>query len=57
MPTRLKVCKAPFRSPPSEYQHLVSYRLDALSAAHPTVSKHSFPDKFFSEFQKCANLP
>jgi len=35
-----KSCKAPVRSSPPTNQYPVFYRLDALPAALPTVSKH-----------------
>jgi len=33
-------CKAPGRSPPTEYQHAVLHRLDDIPAIQSTLSKH-----------------
>jgi len=35
-----KTCKAPVRSSPPTNQHPTFYRPDALTVAHPTVSKY-----------------
>jgi len=35
-----KMCKAPVKSSPPTNQHPAFYRLDVLSVAQPTVTKH-----------------